>query len=288
MAAVVAHDALGLSGGAGRVEDVEGVGSRHRYTGVRLGGVHFGLPVEVPARRQIAGASLALQDNAALRLVPALLDRPIEQGLVVDYPARLDSAGCGDDDFGGGVVDAHRELIGSEAPENDGVHGAEACAGEHRDHPLRHHRHVDDDPIAPPHPVPGEHAREARDLVQELGVSEASRGAGEGGCRRSTRADPPVPIRHAGRARCSRCSFGRRRTSGRKGRGARRAPSPSARPSGWTPPPRPRTNRGRSGSGRAFQRSDPRQLPPGWLRFPASSYSFIIHCYKRKNSRGEK
>ncbi len=47
VAAVVAHDALGLPGGAGGVEDVQGIGRLHRHAGRRLGVVHQLVPVQV-------------------------------------------------------------------------------------------------------------------------------------------------------------------------------------------------------------------------------------------------
>ncbi len=50
--------------------------------------------------------------------------------------------------LGPGVVDADGELVGGEAAEHHRVHGADARAGQHRDHGLGDHRHVDDDPVA--------------------------------------------------------------------------------------------------------------------------------------------
>jgi hypothetical protein len=72
----------------------------------------------------------------------------VEQRLVGDDAAGLDAAGGGHDHLGLGVVDAGGELLGGEAAEDDGVHRADAGAGEHGDQRLGDHRHVDDDPVA--------------------------------------------------------------------------------------------------------------------------------------------
>jgi hypothetical protein len=50
--------------------------------------------------------------------------------------------------FGLAVVDPDRELVGREAAEHHGVHGAEPRSTRASRHRLRHHRHVDDDAIA--------------------------------------------------------------------------------------------------------------------------------------------
>ena len=63
------------------------------------------------------------------------------------------------------VVDPGRELVRREAAEHHRVHRAEPRAREHRDHGLRHHRHVDEDSVAAPDALRGERAGEARDLV---------------------------------------------------------------------------------------------------------------------------
>lgn len=51
-----------------------------------------------------------------------------------------------------GVADADRKLFGSEAAEDEAVWGADSCTGQHGEHGLGHHGHVDD------HQVPFLHA----------------------------------------------------------------------------------------------------------------------------------
>jgi hypothetical protein len=45
------------------------------------------------------------------------------------------------------------------------VNRAEPRTGEHRDHRLGHHRHVDEDTVAASDALSGERAREARDGI---------------------------------------------------------------------------------------------------------------------------
>ena len=90
----------------------------------------------------------ALQDQAVAGLVAGHLDRPVEQRLVLDDPARLDAARRRHDHPRLRVLDPHRQLVRREPAEHDRVHGAEPGAGQHGDHGLGNHRHVDDHPVA--------------------------------------------------------------------------------------------------------------------------------------------
>ena len=107
-------------------------------------------------------------------------DRTVEQRLVLDHPARLDPARRRDDRHRRRIVDAHRQLARSEAAEHHRMHRPEPRAGEHRDNRLGDHGHVDDDPVAPAHAQPGEHAGEARDLVAQIGIGVPAPGIGDG------------------------------------------------------------------------------------------------------------
>ena len=75
---------------------------------------------------------------------------------------------------GRGVVDPDRQLVGREAAEDHRVHGADPGAGQHRDHRLGDHRHVDDDPVALLHAQGAQHPTERRHLRQQLGVGEGT------------------------------------------------------------------------------------------------------------------
>ena len=184
VAAIVAHDALGLAGRAGGVDDVERVGRGDRHAFDRPSGIAgsadmLGI-VEVAAGLQIAGELLALQDQAFFRRVRGQRDRLVEQRLVGDDAAGLEAAGGRDHHFRPRVVDAGGEFPGGEAAEHDGMHGADAGAGEHGDRRLGDHRHVDDDAIALADAVVAEHGGERHHLVPELAIGEAPDPARDG------------------------------------------------------------------------------------------------------------
>ena len=104
----------------------------------------------------------------------------VEHRFVVDGAGRLDAARRGHDDGGPGVVDARRELVGGEAAEHHGVHGAEPRAGQHRDDGLGHHRHVDDDAVALVDAEAAQHSREPRGHVEQFAVGVGALRAGDG------------------------------------------------------------------------------------------------------------
>ena len=170
MSAVVADDALRLTGGAGGVQHVQGVGrgDRNRVDGLRIG--HQLVPVVVAAGERLARPLLALQDDARRWGVLGDLQRGVEHRLVVDGPGRLDATRCRHDDRRLRVVDARREFVRGEPAEHHRMHRAEPCARQHRDHRLGHHRHVDDDSVALADTQAAQHSGEARGLVQQLAV----------------------------------------------------------------------------------------------------------------------
>ncbi|MCY1284327.1 hypothetical protein D9M70_332260 [compost metagenome] len=181
VAAVVAHDALGFSGGAGGVHDVQRVaaGQLHRIDRLRMG--HRLAPVEVAAGLQFGHRLRALQHHDMGRLVLRQFQCLVHQRLVFDDALELQAAGRGEHQLRPGVVDAQRQLVGREAAEHHRVHRADPRAGEHRHRRLRHHRHVDDHPVALLHPQRAQGAGQAGDLVAQLLEGEALLGAGHRG-----------------------------------------------------------------------------------------------------------
>ena len=133
----------------------------------------------VAAGDQLAGLRLALQDEAGLRLVGRAGDRRVEQRLVGDGAAGLDAARAGDHEFRPRIVDAGGELRRGKAAEDDGMHGAEPGAGEHRENRLRHHRHVDDDAVALFDAEIHEHGGERLHFDEQLAVADAPLRAGD-------------------------------------------------------------------------------------------------------------
>ena len=176
MTAIVAHDALGRACAPRRVEDVERVGSLYRDalgTETRRFGVRDEpRPIVVATRVQLRGSNRALEDDAALGLVSRNLDGLVEKRLVSDDAARLYAARARHDHLGLGIVEAFGELVAGEAAEHDRVDRTEASRGQHRDHRLRHHRHVDDDAVALFDAESRQNGRERRHLVAKLTIGE--------------------------------------------------------------------------------------------------------------------
>ena len=151
--------------------------ARRGVDGVRP---HHGGPVDV-ALPQLGDDLRTLQHDDLVGPVGRQLDGGVDHRLVGDDTGRLDAARGGDDDLRPGVVDADGELGRGEAAEHHRVDSADPCAGQHRDHGLGDHRHVDDDPVALLDAEVAQHAGEAGDLLQQLGVGVRADGAGDRG-----------------------------------------------------------------------------------------------------------
>ena len=98
-------------------------------------------------------------------------------GLYGMIAADFDAAGRRYDHLRPGIGDAIGELMGSKAAEDDGMNRADARACQHRDDRLRHHRHVDDDPIAFLNSLRAKHAGKARYLIEQLAIGERLNGS---------------------------------------------------------------------------------------------------------------
>jgi hypothetical protein len=133
----------------------------------------------VAAADERRGQHRALQDDAGVGLVARGGDGGVEERLVRDDARDFDAVGGRDDHLGARVVDAHGQLGGGEPAEHDRVDGAEPRAGEHGDDGVGHHRHVDEDAIAPGHAEGGERAGEARRAIAQLAIGEALDGGGD-------------------------------------------------------------------------------------------------------------
>ena len=181
VAAVVAHHALGLAGGAGGVEDIEGIGGGQRHAVVGLGRLHGLGPVEVAARGQPARRLGALEDDAVVGLVRGLLDGAVQERQILDDTAALDAAGRRDHGFGFGVVDAYRQLVGGKAAEDHGMDRPQPGTAQHGDQGFGHHGHVDHHPVALGYALAGQDPGKARHLILQLGVGQRPDGvAGDG------------------------------------------------------------------------------------------------------------
>ena len=129
IAADIAHHPFGHAGRAGRVEDIERIGRRE----IGAGPVcrppwrrRQRLPIVIAARVDGRRNLRALVNDARRRLVLGEGDGEIEQRLVFDDAAGLDSATRRQNDFRLGVVDARRQLLCGESAEYDRMHRADA------------------------------------------------------------------------------------------------------------------------------------------------------------------
>ncbi len=153
VSAIVAHDALRPTGGARRVEYVERIGGGDRHAVVNRAGVNERVvaqarPVVVAAADQGRLGLRALQDQTGAGLVCRKRNRFVEQRLVADDAAGLDAATRRQDHFRLGVVDPGGEFARGKAAKHYRMNSADAGAGEHGDHRLRYHRHIENDAIA--------------------------------------------------------------------------------------------------------------------------------------------
>ncbi len=166
------QDALGLSGRAGGVEDVERVLGRHR---LRL--VVVALPVDEVVPPHVLVGPLDVGPGAAHD--EHVLDRGVlaRHGLV---DGGLERSGLalavlpvgGDDHAGLGVGDAGADGVGAEPAEHHRVRGAEAGAGQHRHDRLGDHGQVDRDPVALGHTQLGEGVGGLADAALQLGIRD--------------------------------------------------------------------------------------------------------------------
>ena len=136
-------------------------------------------PIAVAAFDQRRFRLRPLQDETSVGLVRRERDRLVEQRLVMHDAAGLEPAACRQDRFRRGVVDAGGEFARGEAAEHDGMNGADARAGEHGDHRLRHHRHVENDAVALADAEVAQHAAEHLRLGEQPMIGDAALYAGE-------------------------------------------------------------------------------------------------------------
>jgi hypothetical protein len=133
------HDALGLAGGARRVEEEQGV-LRVDGLGGDVGGplVHLLVPPKVAAGGPgDVGAGALVDEHVAD--VGALLEGVVDNLLCADELAAALALVGGDDDLAAGVDDAVAQRVGREAGKDDRVDGSDARAGQEGDEGLGDH-----------------------------------------------------------------------------------------------------------------------------------------------------
>ena len=103
-----------------------------------------------------------------------LLSRLVHGRLERGGRATAVAAVGGHDHLGLAVLQTGGQGVGGEAAEDHGVRGADAGAGQHRDHGLGDHRHVDRDPVARGHAQVGQRVGGLGDEVLQLGVGDGT------------------------------------------------------------------------------------------------------------------
>ncbi len=107
-------------------------------------------------------------------------NRRIQQGLIGHNATRLQPAGRRQDHLGPGIVDPGFQLVGGKSAEYHRMNRAQPRAGQHADHRFRHHRHIEQHPVALRHPHLGQRARQPGHRLGQFGIGEALARAGHG------------------------------------------------------------------------------------------------------------
>jgi hypothetical protein len=166
--------ALRLAGGAGGVQDEQRVFRVHAL-GLAFGGL---------VRDDVLVPDVAALDPVDRRPGIADDDHFLDAGQVVfrqrgvhvrlerDLLAAPHALVSRDDEFRVAVADAAGERVRRKTAENDGVNGADAGAGEHRDRGLRDHRHVDGDAVALGHALRAQRVGEAAHPFVQFAVGD--------------------------------------------------------------------------------------------------------------------
>ncbi|CUI64280.1 Uncharacterised protein [Achromobacter xylosoxidans] len=166
--------ALGLAGGAGRVQDEQrmlGV-DRHRFAGVGLAGldvVHPEVAAFVPGD---LAAGAAVDDDARDGVAAAHGDGFLHRRLERDGLAAAHLFVGGDDQRSADVDDALLQALGREAAEHHRMRHAQAGAGLHGHHGLDRHGHVDDGAVALLVAQLGDAVGEAAHARQQFAVAD--------------------------------------------------------------------------------------------------------------------
>ena len=163
-------DALGLARGAAGVQHEQHVLAVHllRLAGQRLVGYQV-MPPDIAALDEGHVVAGALDDDHLFHRRIAL-DGCVGVELQRDDAAAPPAAIGGNHHLGLRVLDAIPQGLGAEPAEHDAVGRADAGAGQHGDGQLRHHGHVQRDPVALIHAQALQPVGELADLAVQVAV----------------------------------------------------------------------------------------------------------------------
>ena len=102
----------------------------------------------------------------------------VDVGFERDNAAAAVSAVGGNHGFGLTVFESVDNGVGREASKDDGVNGADAGAGQHRDDRFRGHGHVDHDPVLGLDSFGEENVGEVADFAVKLAIGQGAGFAG--------------------------------------------------------------------------------------------------------------
>ena len=100
------------------------------------------------------------------------LNSLIEQRFVGHNSVHFDATGSRDDQLGLCIIDATGQFMSGKTSEDHRVDHPNSGTGQHGNDGFRHHRHVDDDPVAFLNPLANQHSGKARHLIQQLTIAE--------------------------------------------------------------------------------------------------------------------
>ena len=152
----IALHALGLAGGAAGVQRVAGVGGLQPDAGNHRGGALFaqGAPQIIPPGDDVHGRKLAVCQQNRLRFVAGQRDGGVQQRLVGHHFAAARTGVGADDQRGLRVFNARSQRTRGKTAEHHRMDRPDAGAGQHGEHGVGNHRHVNQ------HPVAGAHAQQ--------------------------------------------------------------------------------------------------------------------------------
>ena len=181
----VALHAFGLAGGAAGVQRVAGVGGLQPDTGNHRGGALFaqGAPEMVAPGHDVHGRELAVCEQDSLRFVAGQRNRRVEQRLVGDDFAATRTGVGADYQRGLGVFDARGQRTRGETAKHYRVNRPDTGAGQHGEHGVGNHGHINQHPVAGAHTQQLHGSGHALHLVVQLGIGVDALGVGFGGDR---------------------------------------------------------------------------------------------------------
>ena len=147
MSARWTHNALGGASRARCIEDIGRVIATHRNAWRGFNAFLYRVPIIIAPLDHVGHAFFALEHEHDVGFMFCNLNRAIDQGFIGHGAPRFQTARCGKDRLGCGIVDAHGQFVCRKTAEHNRVDCANTCTGQHRNQGFCDHGHVDDDAV---------------------------------------------------------------------------------------------------------------------------------------------